>query len=93
MIDEKVSAVFAADEKEADAIRAELESAEGDDVVHGKCYYGTGHTAQLADFIEAVRLHRAPSVTLADAAGSAALVHAIYAAAATGSWQEVRRFR
>lgn len=93
LIDEKVSAVFAADEKEADAIRAGLESAEGDDVVHGKCYYGTGHTAQLADFIEAVRLHRAPSVTLADAAGSAALVHAIYAAAATGSWQEVRRFR
>ena len=92
LVDEKISFLSAADQEEENAIRAALESAGDGDAIYGKVYYGTGHTVQLADFIDAIKFHRAPGVTLADAAGSAALVHAIYAAAASGKWQAVRRF-
>ena len=57
--------------------------------VVGKAYYGSGHNAQIADFIAAIQNKRAPEVTLADAANTAALVHAVYASAASGTWQKV----
>jgi predicted dehydrogenase len=60
--------------------------------VVGKNYYGTGHTAQLADFVMAITEKRAPGVSLADAANSAALVHAVYAASASGKWEAVKNY-
>jgi predicted dehydrogenase len=57
--------------------------------VVGKQYYGAGHTAQLADFIEAIREKRQSEVTMADAANSAALVMAVYESARTGGWVEI----
>ena len=61
--------------------------------VTGKAYYGAGHTAQLADMVEAVRNRRQSEVTLADAAGSAALVLAVYESARTGGWVDVPTYR
>ena len=52
----------------------------------GKNYYGTGHPAQLADFIGAVREGRAPYVTGEEAAGTAKAVHACYESGRTGKW-------
>jgi len=47
----------------------------------GKAYYGTGHPAQIADFVEAVAKGREPYVTGWSAAETAAAVFGIYAAA------------
>ncbi|MBO4648831.1 MAG: Gfo/Idh/MocA family oxidoreductase [Lentisphaeria bacterium] len=52
----------------------------------GKNYYGTGHPAQLADFIAAVREGRAPMVTGEDAGETARAVHACYESGRTGKW-------
>lgn len=79
-----------------DAARArEVEEAlslEIKEQVVGKQYYGVGHTAQLADVVDAIREHRAPEVTIADACGSAALVMAVYESARTGNWAEVPEY-
>ncbi len=64
-------------------------SIKNDTPVVGKKYYGVGHTDQLADVIEAIRMHRAPAVTIADAAGSSALVMAVYKSATRGGWVDV----
>lgn len=48
----------------------------------GKDYYGTGHQAQIDDFIDAIRLGRPPFVSFSDAAESDALVFSAYASAA-----------
>lgn len=45
----------------------------------------TGHARQYVDFAAAVRGDHAPGVTVAEAVRSLAMVHALYAAAATGS--------
>ena len=52
----------------------------------GKNYYGTGHPAQLADFIGAVREGRAPFVTGEEAGQTARAVHACYESGRTGKW-------
>ncbi len=44
----------------------------------GKAYYGGGHPAQIADFVDAVRTGRRPYVTFADAAVTARAVLEIY---------------
>ncbi len=51
-----------------------------------KAYYGPGHRAQVADFIEAIRESRSPFVEARSAAHSAAVVHSIYRSAKEGSW-------
>ena len=61
--------------------------------VVGKKYYGVGHTDQLADVIDAIREHRAPAVTIEDAADSSALVMAVYESAAKGGWVDVPDYR
>ncbi|MBE6359736.1 MAG: Gfo/Idh/MocA family oxidoreductase [Lentisphaerae bacterium] len=85
-IDEKLSFLAAATPEKEEEIRAALNGAGKDETVHGKAYYGTGHTAQLADFISAITEKRLPEVTLAEAAKSAAFVFSIYEAAAKGTW-------
>ncbi|OQA85986.1 MAG: Inositol 2-dehydrogenase [Lentisphaerae bacterium ADurb.Bin242] len=52
----------------------------------GKNYYGTGHPAQIADFIDAVRDSRAPFVTGEDSGETARAIHACYESARTGKW-------
>ena len=52
----------------------------------GKNYYGSGHPAQLADFIGAVREGRAPFVTGEEAGETARAVHACYESGRTGKW-------
>ena len=64
-----------------------------DTPVVGKKYYGVGHTDQLADVIDAIREHRAPAVTIEDAADSSALVMAVYESAAKGGWVDVPDYR
>lgn len=91
LINEKLSYIDGEDGKTAE-IRKILEAADSAEAIHGKTYYGTGHTAQLADFADAVINRRAPAVSFADAANSAALVHAVYAASASGRWEEVHNF-
>jgi len=44
----------------------------------GKVYYGAGHPAQIADFVEAIRERRAPFVTAASAAETVDLVLGVY---------------
>ncbi len=61
--------------------------------VAGKSYYGAGHTAQLADTVEAVRERRQSEITAAEAAGSAALVLAVYESERTGGWVEIPKYR
>ena len=52
----------------------------------GKNYYGTGHPAQLSDFIGAIREGRAPYITGEEAAATAKAVHACYESGRTGKW-------
>ncbi len=78
--------------KEAEAIREALKPEHVNQKVTGKTYYGAGHTAQLADFVDAVREHRPAEETLPDAANSAALVLAVYQSEQTGSWVDVRNY-
>ena len=79
---DKLSFVEMKDKSLETSIRERLETA----VAHkpaavGKKYYGTGHGAQLADFIEAVRARREPGVTLESAAETARAILAIYESA------------
>ncbi len=96
LIDEKLSYIDGQDpEKVAEAKKflTDAASGNGNSEIVGKSYYGSGHTAQLADFVAAISEKRAPEVSFADAANSAALVHAVYAANASGSWQNVADYR
>lgn len=88
-INEKLTFLLHNDEAKEAELRTILEQDHNAQSVVGKAYYGSGHNAQIADFIDAIKSKRAPQVTLADAANTAALVHAVYASAATGSWQKV----
>ena len=91
-IDEKLSHLSGNNETELDFVRNMLENADNSAIVHGKSYYGAGHTAQLADFIAAIEEKRAPEVSLTDALNSAALVHAVYKSCAEKNWVPVTRF-
>jgi UDP-N-acetyl-2-amino-2-deoxyglucuronate dehydrogenase len=68
------------DKEQEDLILKRLEAALEpiQPAVTGKKYYGPGHFAQVADFIEAVRERREPSVTLESAAETLRAVFAIY---------------
>ena len=50
----------------------------------GKSYYGIGHPAQIADFVDAIRKHRPPFVAVASSAQTADLVLGIYKSFRTG---------
>lgn len=77
--DDKPAKVEFRDPAVAERIRARLLEANAPKPgVAGKTYYGTGHLAQLHDFIDAVRTRRAPSVTIPDAARTASLIFSIY---------------
>ncbi len=78
--DDKPLKVEFRDAATAERIRAELaEATAPKHGVSGKTYYGTGHMAQLHDFVEAVRTRRPPAVTVPDAAKTASFIFDIYA--------------
>lgn len=52
----------------------------------GKDYYGDGHPAQIADFINAVLKKRKPFVEVASAASTMELIYACYESSRSGKW-------
>ena len=83
-INESCRKVCASDPERAEMIRSTLAGDRESASVAGKSYYGSGHAAQLADVVEAIREKRAPGVTFADAASSSSLVMAVYESARNG---------
>lgn len=81
---EKCTSVVA----ESDELAKEIEDALADErekaTVSGKSYYGSGHTGQLADIVNAVAEKRAPFVTLEEACKSSLMVLAVYESAKLG---------
>ena len=68
-----------------DELKNEIETAltppAKEERIVGKSYYGSGHTAQIADVVDAIENHRAPKVTLVDAVNTSSLVMAVYESA------------
>ena len=59
----------------------------------GKSYYGSGHTAQIADVVDAIENKRTPKVPLIDAINSSSLIMAIYESARNnGTKTAVRKY-
>ena len=59
---------------------------EAADAAAGKTYYGTGHTALIAEFAHAVRERRKPLVTVRSARHTMDVVLGIYRSHANGGW-------
>ncbi len=77
--DDKILKLDFADPKKAEKIRKEIESCKARrPAIAGKSYYGTGHIAQIQDFVDAVRKRRAPFVQLPDAAKTLFALYDIY---------------
>ncbi|MHB1158652.1 MAG: Gfo/Idh/MocA family protein [Phycisphaerales bacterium] len=55
----------------------------------GRSYYGTGHPAQIADVVDALRSGRAPFVTGEQASHAVRIVLGAYESQRTGGWVEV----
>ena len=56
------------------------------DVTAGKDYYGSGHTGQIADFVNAIREGRQPFVTASDVQHTLDVVLGIYESHRQGGW-------
>ncbi len=54
-----------------------------------KAHYGTGHPAQIADFLDSVRHERAPFVSGEDARHAVDVVLGIYRSHKTGGWVDI----
>ena len=73
--------VLCRDGKLAAKLMARLQACENaPKLTSGKSYYGTGHAAQIADFVDAVRKRRAPFVPATEAADAVRLLFGIYKA-------------
>jgi predicted dehydrogenase len=55
----------------------------------GKIYYGSGHPANIADFVAAIREGRPPFVTAASTRHTVELILGIYESHRTGQWVEL----
>jgi UDP-N-acetyl-2-amino-2-deoxyglucuronate dehydrogenase len=79
------------DAQRQEQVARELESCrDAPGVEAGKGYYGSGHAAQIADFLSAVREGREPFVPAHSARHAVDLVLAIYEAHHCGGWVDVR---
>lgn len=68
------------DPERQNAVRKRIEEAiTTEDIAKGKDYYGTGHQAQIDDFVDAVFNKTAPFIPFASAAKTASTVFALYA--------------
>jgi len=66
-------------------VKAEMvDLADGPALTVGKDYYGTGHPAQIADFVDAIRSNRPPFIPAASARHTVEIVLAIYKSHQTG---------
>ncbi len=71
-------------------VQNELTTCDGEGTVReGKAYYGGQHISQIADFVEAIRDRRPPTVTAASARHAVDVVLAAYRAHRGGGWAEV----
>jgi len=71
-------------------VEAELLAARDNPGVEaGKSYYGTGHTGQVADFVQAVRDGRQPFVSAVDVQHTVDVVLGIYESEKQGGWVSV----
>lgn len=78
------------DEATQQRAREALEESEAGMFVQGaKDYYGSGHTAQIADVVTAVREERPPFVTGEDAATTTRLVLTAYESARRRAWVDI----
>ncbi len=79
-----------ADDQAEKRVQQLLETARDPEGVEGaRSHYGTAHTAQIADFIEALRNNRDPFVTGEMAAHANRIVLACYQSAEQGKWVDV----
>ena len=83
-VNESCEKTVSSDPAREERIRKTLAGEREETGIAGKSYYGTGHAAQLADVVEAIREKRAPGVTFAEAANTSSLVMAAYASARAG---------
>ncbi|MFW6279904.1 MAG: Gfo/Idh/MocA family protein, partial [Planctomycetota bacterium] len=83
---ETVKLIFDDPETEQE-VRTALQAATEDRGVEAsKDYYGTGHAAQVADFVQAIREGREPFVTAASARHAVDVVLGIYESHRSGNW-------
>ncbi len=78
---EKPIFVDASNEELKKEIETLLEPPAKEERIVGKSYYGSGHTAQIADVVDAIENKRAPKVSLIDALNSSSLIMAVYESA------------
>jgi predicted dehydrogenase len=79
-----------ADEALQAEIHDELTACDGEGTVReGKTYYGGQHISQIADFVDAIRTRRPPTVTGESARHAVDVVLAVYRAHRGGGWAEV----
>jgi UDP-N-acetyl-2-amino-2-deoxyglucuronate dehydrogenase len=85
LFDDAVARVALPEKAAGERLLAELRACQGASVEGpGKAYYGAGHPAQIADFVQAIREQRPPFVTAASAAETVDLVLGIYRSHRTG---------
>lgn len=78
---EKPIFIDAADEELKKELETVLTPPAKEERIVGKSYYGSGHTAQIADVIDAIENKRAPKVSLVEAVNSSSLIMAVYESA------------
>ncbi|MBE6390999.1 MAG: Gfo/Idh/MocA family oxidoreductase [Lentisphaerae bacterium] len=85
--------VDAADETLKSEIETLLAPPAKEERIVGKSYYGTGHTAQIADVVDSIENKRAPKVSLIEAINSSSLIMAVYESARNnGARTAVRKY-
>ncbi|MBA4387486.1 MAG: hypothetical protein C0404_05855 [Verrucomicrobia bacterium] len=84
---DKVMKVDLADSSKEAEIQSDLERCQNAPPLKiGKQYYGGGHVAQLADFVQAVRENRQPTITAFSARHAVDIVLGIYESSRKGKW-------
>ena len=78
---EKPIFIDAADEELKKELETVLTPPAKEERIVGKSYYGSGHTAQIADVIDAIENKHAPKVSLVEAVNSSSLIMAVYESA------------
>ena len=87
MRNDKPIKVSFADEALQKSVEEKLKSCHlNEGVDAGKVYYGTGHPAQLQDFVAAVKDKRQPYIDPYSARHTVEVILGIYEANRTGSW-------
>lgn len=80
-----------ADEGKGDKLMRELEDdSDIPGIKAGKEYYGNGHTAQIADFIDSIRTGKPPFVSAESARHSVEVVLALYQSHRNNHWVSVK---